>query len=111
MKPRSLIRRRMRVFRHRVTGVRWAFVEWWGDMQYSGRRLTTRRLMCALGLHWPIKWDEAAIPMQYDPPHPPEPGFCCQQCGDLRLPYRSVFWPLSSRVRWYLHTPFERYPR
>lgn len=96
MKP--LLRKRAR------RDYRWILTEWWEAMREgSRRRWDTRRTICALGLHWPIRWSEAAIPMQYDPPHPPEPGWCCDWCGELRYPYRAVFWPLQD---WWRHPLF-----
>jgi hypothetical protein len=70
-------------------------------MSGTKRRLwEVRRWLCSHGLHWP-GWSDSATPMSYDPPLPPEPGFACDWCGEERLPYRAVLWPVKERL-WYL---------
>jgi hypothetical protein len=67
----------------------------------SSERWRVTHWLCGFGLHWPIKWDESAYACSYDPPEPPEPGFCCQSCGEIREPYRSWLWELH-RLGWLL---------
>lgn len=63
-----------------------------------------RMWLCRHGVHWPVRWDEAAYPEvgpeAYYGPHPAEPGHCCQFCGEVRYPYRfwileRTWWPLQ----------------
>jgi hypothetical protein len=31
-------------------------------------------------------------------PEPPEPGYCCEWCGEERLPYRAWWWRIRGRI-------------
>jgi hypothetical protein len=63
-------------------------------------RAPVARWRCAHGLHWPIVWSESAYPGSWDPPEPPEPGWCCDWCcktfdyGNYRHQLRAKLTPL-----------------
>lgn len=67
-----------------------------GNHRYALRSAIQSRL-CAKGLHWPITWGEHAYPGSWDPPAPPEPGFACEWCGEVRDPYRAWWWAVKDR--------------
>jgi hypothetical protein len=58
---------------------------WWLQRCYWRHRL------CELNLHR-VVWSDYAYPGSSDPPEPPEPGWCCEYCCEVRLPYRAIFW-------------------
>lgn len=69
-----------------MSSIRWYERAWWN----------VRHWLCAHGIHT-IRWDEAATPMNYDPPEPPEPGHACSWCGTIRDPYS---WWIRERTTW-----------
>lgn len=71
-------------------------------MKHPSWKWLIRNWLCNHNLHWPIRWSENAhpyVPDGYYGPQPPEPDWCCQFCGKIRLPYRSWWWDLKV---WYL---------
>lgn len=71
----------------------------WDDLHHRGRRHALRDFLCEMGLHWPIVFSDVAYPGSYEPPEPPEPGWCCGRCGELHEPYS---WPLRAATIWRL---------
>jgi hypothetical protein len=72
------------------------FIELYDNLCYAKdnkyRLKYFREFMCSLGLHWPVGWYEYAHSGSVDPPLPPEPDFCCLNCGKIKEPYRAIFW-------------------
>lgn len=77
--------------------------EWHTEFIYAkannSRIKLMRSLLCDIGLHWPIVWDENAYPgYSEDLPEPPSPDFCCGYCGEIKEPYRAVFWRIKEKI-------------
>lgn len=83
--------------------VRYRLSEDWYTLWDSGIkrghwRYALSTLACRYGLHR-IRFEDNAVPAGGDPPTPPEAGWCCVWCGELRLPRRAWLWTVQDWLR------------
>jgi hypothetical protein len=76
------------------------YVFWGSGVKRGHWRYALSTIACSWGLHR-AEFSDSAIPASYDPPEPPEAGWACRWCGQLREPrhwrFLKPWWSLKAR--------------
>lgn len=72
------------------------YTVWESGFKRGHWRYALTTLACSWRLHR-IVFSHEAVPASYEPPEPPEPGWCCDWCGELYDGPRFAW----ARYRWW----------